>query len=245
MDSEKEKMLRGELFHSFSSELVAARARCGHACHIFNTAVDASRVERINLLHDILGKPHIPSDASNEVLEQCAWVEPPFRADYGTNIELGENVFINFNCTILDTCKVTIKSRTLLGPSISLFSATHPIEAHVRNGSKGPELGKDIVIEEDCWLGGNVCVLPGVTIGRGAVVGAGSVVTKDVPANSVVVGNPARVVRTLKPTEGEESQAKRKDDATIESLVKRVEFLEEEIRAIKNTLKRQETNSEC
>ena len=105
-------------------------------------------------------------------------MEPPIRIDYGTNVELGENVFINFNATILDTCRVSIGARTLLASNVSLFSGTHPLDPEVRNGTKGPETGKEIVIEEDCWLGGNVTVLPGVRIGRGSTVGAGSVVTK-------------------------------------------------------------------
>ena len=106
------------------------------------------------------------------------WIEPPIRIDYGTNISLGANVFINFNATILDTCKVSIGARSLLASNVSLFAGTHPLDPEVRDGTKGPELGAEIVVEEDCWLGGNVTVLPGVRIGRGSVVGAASVVTK-------------------------------------------------------------------
>lgn len=98
--------------------------------------------------------------------------------DYGVNVKLGKNVFINANCTIIDTCLVTIGDRTLMAPNISLYSGTHPLDPEVRNGTKGPEMGRQIHIEEDCWLGGNVIVLPGVRIGKGSVVGAGSVVTK-------------------------------------------------------------------
>ena len=113
-----------------------------------------------------------------EVLEAEPWVEAPFRADYGTNVELGANSFINFNCTVIDTCKVRIGPRTLLGPNVSLYSGTHPLDHEVRNGTAGPESGKDIDIGADCWLGGGVTVLAGVKIGRGCVVGAASVVTK-------------------------------------------------------------------
>ena len=127
-------------------------------------------------------KPLPPPAATDEEDEalfgEAAWVERPVRIDYGTNVELGDNVFINFNCTILDTCKVTIGARTLLASNVSLFSGTHPLDPDVRNGTKGPELGGEIHIEEDCWIGGNVTVIPGVRIGKGSVVGAGSVVTK-------------------------------------------------------------------
>ena len=125
----------------------------------------------------------LPPPAATEALDELLfeadpWIEPPIRIDYGTNLILGEGVFINFNATILDTCRVSIGARTLLAANVSLFSGTHPLDPEVRNGTAGPELGKEIVIEEDCWLGGNVTVLPGVTVGKGSVVGAGSVVTK-------------------------------------------------------------------
>jgi acetyltransferase-like isoleucine patch superfamily enzyme len=126
----------------------------------------------------IAGTPQLPADTPEEVLDNAPWVEAPFHADYGTNIRLGNNVFINFNCTITDPCLVRIGSRTLIGPNVSLYAASHPLDPDVRNGTKGPESGKEITIGEDCWLGGGVTVLPGVTIGKGSVVGAASVVTK-------------------------------------------------------------------
>jgi len=109
----------------------------------------------------------------------------------------GKGVFINFNCTFLDTGIITIGARTLVGPNCSFYAATHPLDPFLRNGIKGPELGADINIGEDCWFGGNCIVLPGVTLGRGVTVGAGSVVTKDVPAFHVVAGNPARILRKI------------------------------------------------
>ena len=159
--------------------------------------------------------PAATSEEDEELFAEDPWVEPPIHIDYGTNIELGPNVFINFNATILDTCKISIGARTLLASNVSLFSGTHPLDPEVRNGTKGPELGAEIVIEEDCWLGGNVTVLPGVKIGRGSVIGAASVVTKvqnakifkglitvltsgqDVPPYTVVAGNPARKIRDV------------------------------------------------
>lgn len=106
------------------------------------------------------------------------WVEPPVMMDYGTNFRLGEGVFLNYYTTIVDTCLISIGARTLVGPNCSFYSGTHPLDPAVRNGTNGPEMGKPIVIGEDCWLGGNVIILPGVTLGQGVTIGAGSVVTK-------------------------------------------------------------------
>ena len=119
------------------------------------------------------------TDEEDEALfDDEAWIEPPFRIDNGTNFKLGRNVFINSNCTVVDTCVVSIGDRTLVGPNLSLYSGNHPLDPDLRNGTKGPEAGKPITIEEDVWIGGNVTVCPGVTVGRGSTVGAGSVVTK-------------------------------------------------------------------
>jgi acetyltransferase-like isoleucine patch superfamily enzyme len=126
--------------------------------------------------------------------------------DYGFNVRFGKNVFVNFNSVFLDTCLITIGSRTLVGPNVSFFSATHPLDPAVRNGTQGPETGKEIHIGEDCWIGGNAIILPGVTIGKGCTVGAGSVVTKSVPDFTLVAGNPAKVIRKIEtamdPTQG-------------------------------------------
>lgn len=103
---------------------------------------------------------------------------PPFRADNGVNISLGTNVFINCNCIMIDTCRVTVGSRVLIAPNVSFYSGTHPLDPDLRNGTKGPEGGKEITIGDDCWIGGNVTICPGVHIGKGSTVGAGSVVTK-------------------------------------------------------------------
>lgn len=123
-------------------------------------------------------------------------------------LRIGSGVYINFNCVLLDTCLITIGARTLIGPSCSFYSATHPLDPFLRNGIQGPELGSPITIGEDCWFGGGVTVLPGVTIGRGVTVGAGSVVIKDVPAFHVVAGNPARIVKKINPTSPDPTSAK-------------------------------------
>jgi acetyltransferase-like isoleucine patch superfamily enzyme len=117
--------------------------------------------------------------------------------DYGYNVKLGKNVFVNFNSVFLDTCTIRLGDRTMVGPNVSFFSATHPLDPAVRDGTRGPELGKEIHVGEDCWIGGNVVILPGVVIGRGSTIGAGSVVTKSVEAFTVVAGNPARVIRRV------------------------------------------------
>ncbi|MCJ1473226.1 hypothetical protein MMC13_001877, partial [Lambiella insularis] len=145
------------------------------------------------------------------------WIEPPINIDYGTNVRVGSDVFINRNCTILDTCLVTIGSRTLFGPNVSLYSGTHPLNPAVRNGTAGPELGNEIRIEEDCWIGGNVTVLPGVRIGRGATVGAGSVVVKDVEPFTVVAGNPAKLLRKIETSLDSNQEADTSKDASSDA----------------------------
>jgi acetyltransferase-like isoleucine patch superfamily enzyme len=109
-------------------------------------------------------------------------------------------VYVNSNSTWIDTCLISVGSRTLIGPNCSFYSGTHPTDPTIRNGTKGPEAGAPITIGEDCWFGGNCIVLPGVTIGKGSTIGAGTLVNKDVPPYSVVVGNPGRVVKTIVPS---------------------------------------------
>lgn len=138
------------------------------------------------------------ADADDEVqLADFPIVDTPVKMDYGYNVKLGKNVYVNSNSTWIDTCEISVGARTLIGPNCSFYSGTHPLDPTIRNGIRGPESGKPIVIGEDCWLGGNVIVLPGVTIGEGSTVGAGSVVTKDVPPYHCVAGNPARIIRKI------------------------------------------------
>ncbi|OJJ01455.1 hypothetical protein ASPVEDRAFT_28115 [Aspergillus versicolor CBS 583.65] len=207
-DTEKDKMLRGELYRAFTPELTADRARCRAACTRFNNAGEVSRRRLLELWKDIAQDttplPPAKEDPAEDdaVLENEPWIEQPIRVDYGYNVKLGQGVFINFDCVIIDTCQVTIGARTLFGPKVNLYSGTHPLDPDLRNGTSGPETGKEIHIGEDCWLAGNVTVLPGVTIGNGAVIGASSVVTKDVPAYHLAVGNPAKVIREIERSGG-------------------------------------------
>lgn len=214
--SEKEKMLSSELYQANSPELIEERERCKGACIRFNNASDpnvgVSKVETGRLLLEVLrpgekwavmmqNTQGAPPKYVNEKGAPCdivdVKIDAPFTCSYGYNIRLGKDVHIEFGCTILDSCLVTIKERTIISPNVSIFSATHPIDPRKRNGAQGPEVANPVMIEEDCWIGGNTIVLSGITIGKGSVVGAGSVVTKDVPPFTIVAGNPARVVRGI------------------------------------------------
>ena len=126
---------------------------------------------------------------------QDSYIVPPFRCDYGYNIEIGENFYSNYNCTILDCAKVTIGNNVLFAPNVSLFTAGHPIDATLR--AQEYEYAFPITIGNDVWIGGNTVINPGVTIGSNVVIGSGSVITKDIPSNCIAAGNPCRVIRDI------------------------------------------------
>ncbi|KAI5799335.1 trimeric LpxA-like protein [Peziza echinospora] len=186
--TEKERMLRGELYYAFDPTLNKERAHAAAACHAFNSAPpDLSRRGRLELQNKqvnpiILGLPPLPPVGPDfdeaRLDDEYPWILPPFVSDYGYNTRIAAGSFINFNATFLDTCPITIGTRVLVGPNVSFYAATHPIDPRVRNGCNGPELGKPIVVEDDVWIGGGAIICPGVTIGKGSTVGAGSVVTK-------------------------------------------------------------------
>lgn len=143
--------------------------------------------EKYEILRDLLGCCH-----------EDTLIEPPFRCDNGKNIFIGRKFYANYNFTVLDTDTVTIGERVCLGPNVTLCTASHPLHPESRAGKDGfRPLKAPIVIEDDVWIGGNVMVLPGVTIGRGAVIGAGSIVNKDIPPMTVAVGNPCKVLREI------------------------------------------------
>ncbi|KAF5862213.1 hypothetical protein ETB97_011918 [Aspergillus alliaceus] len=201
---EWQKMLNGELYWAWDEDLQANRERCKLACQRFNEAGQVSRRRRVELWRDIIGDtrplpPPLADPKEDEVQfkDTDPFVDPPISIDHGLNFRVGKGTFLNFNLLVLDTCLVTIGERTLFGPNVSLYGATHPMDPAVRRGLEGPEAGKEIHIEDDVWIGGSVIILAGVRIGRGSTVGAGSVVTKDVPPYHFVAGNPARIIRKI------------------------------------------------
>lgn len=182
--TEKEKMLAGELYVSTGEELVNDRINAKKLCRAYNSLEPDKYEERKNVLLTLLGK------TKGNFL-----IEPNFWCDYGYNIEIGENFYSNHNLVILDPAKVTFGDNVFIAPNCGFYTAGHPIDAQKRNDSL--EYAYPITVGNNVWIGGNVVVLPGVTIGDNAVIGAGSVVTKDIPSNVVAVGNPCRVLREI------------------------------------------------
>lgn len=176
-------MLAGELYDPLDRELVARRARARDLCRALAATVEAEQGERRRILRDLLG-------AGGD----SAWIEPPFHCDYGSNLHLGERVFFNFDCVVLDVARVTVGDFTLFGPAVQIYTATHPMNAALR---RTRELAKPVAIGADVWVGGAAVILPGVCIGARSVIGAGSVVTRDVPEGVFAAGNPCRVVRRI------------------------------------------------
>jgi maltose O-acetyltransferase len=174
-------MLAGELYDAGDPELVAERARCAKLLRRFNSE-PAQTTQRV-----ILGE--LLADVG-----EGTWVRPPFFCDYGWNIRMGEGVFLNFNCVILDVVPVTIGDRVQIASAVQILAADHPRDPEVRK--TGLENGRPIVIEDDVWIGAGAILCPGVTVGARSVVGAGSVVTRDVPAGVVAAGNPCRVLHS-------------------------------------------------
>ncbi|TKX21363.1 maltose acetyltransferase [Elsinoe australis] len=198
---EYEKMISGMLYDSFTSELNAARFKARKWCHNYNTTFpDVSNFEDLAQARGAMLKEILGSIADEE-----AFIEPPFVVDYGCNLKLGKRFYANFNFTVLDCGIVTIGDRVMLGPHVSIFAATHEVEVESRR--QNIEYTKPVTIGDDVWIGGHTVILPGVTIGEGCTVAASSVVTKDVPPWSVVMGSPARVVKKVPRAPQEESRA--------------------------------------
>ena len=183
MPSEREKMLAGELYDALDPELVAGRERARDLCHALNATREAEAEARRRILRELFA-------AGGD----SVWMQPPFYCDYGSNIELGERVFFNFNCVVLDVCRVRIGDFTLFGPGVQILTPVHPLNPELR---RREEYGRPIEIGSDVWVGGGALILPGVRIGSRAVIGAGSVVTRDVPDDVFAAGNPCRVVRPI------------------------------------------------
>ncbi len=182
MKSEKAKMLDGELYRPTDPQLVADRRQARLLLEAYNRTSIDELAERDRLLRELI-----------PVVGRNLWIEPPFYCDYGEHITIGNDVYFNFNCVILDVAPVTIGSRVLFAPGVQIYAATHPTSPSIRR--TGLELGQPIAIGDDVWIGGSAIICPGVSIGAGTTIGAGSVVTKDIPTRVVAAGNPCRVLR--------------------------------------------------
>ena len=184
--NEKEKMIAGLAhFPIADKELIEGRKRCKNLCYEYNKIKPENTKKREKIIRKLLGK------TGKRFL-----IEQPFHCDYGYNIEIGENFYSNHNLVILDPAKVTIGDNVLIGPNCGFFTPEHPLDTE--NRIKGIEYAFPIKIGNNVWLGGNVSVLSGVSIGDNTVIGAGSVVTKDIPANVIAAGNPCRVIREIR-----------------------------------------------
>ncbi len=181
--TEKEKMINGEYYNPMDKELVIDRYNAKTLCHEYNKLSPADDNIRINLIEKIFHKQ----------IYNCK-VEPYFFCDYGYNIEIKSNFYANHNLVMLDANKIIIGDHVFVGPNCGFYTSIHPTDNDLRN--KGLEKALPIVIEDNVWIGGNVTILAGVTIGENSVIGAGSVVTKDIPKNSIAVGNPCMVVKS-------------------------------------------------
>ena len=176
-------MLAGELYDPLDPELVAGRERARDLCQALNATREGEQEVRRRILRELFATGG-----------DSVWMQPPFFCDYGTNIFLGERVFFNFNCVVLDVCAIRVGDYTLFGPAVQIYTPMHPFNAELR---RKEEFGKPVEIGSDVWVGGGAIILPGVRIGSRAVIGAGSVVTRDVPDGVFAAGNPCRVIREI------------------------------------------------
>jgi maltose O-acetyltransferase len=183
MPTEREKMLAGELYDPLDPELVQARNRARDLCQDLNATRETEQEARRRILIELVGTGG-----------DSVWMQPPFFCDYGSNILLGERVFFNFNCVVLDVCVVKIGDFSQFGPAVQIYTATHPMNAALR---RTQEFAKPIEIGSDVWVGGGAIICPGVKIGSKSVIGAGSVVTRNVPGGVFAAGNPCRVIREI------------------------------------------------
>ena len=186
--SEKDKMLAGELYRTDAPELIADRAATAAWLARYNAASPGSAAESWAIL-----KEQLAEIGNGTVVRQ------PFYCDYGYNIRIGADVFLNFDCVILDVVSVVIDDGAQIGPAVQIYAADHPRDPAARRA--GLEFGRPICIGRNAWIGGGAILLPGVSIGDNAIVGAGSVVTRDVSAGVIVAGNPARRVAKRRPAD--------------------------------------------
>lgn len=188
----REKMLSGQYYISWNDELTLERERAKDLCYKFNHMKPSMRKERGNIIQQLFGK----------VGENC-WIESPFNCDYGSNIVAGDNFYANTNCCILDCAKVTFGNNVWIGPNVSFYTPEHAFVSEER--AAGYERALPITVGDNVWIGGSVSIVAGVSIGADSIIGAGSVVTKDIPEGVIAVGNPARILRKI--TEADRMEA--------------------------------------
>ncbi|MDQ1146476.1 maltose O-acetyltransferase [Bacillus sp. SORGH_AS 510] len=184
MKTEKEKMLNGEMYNPVDPELVQGRENARRLTRLFNQTIETEIEIRTELLKELFG-----STGEN------IYIEPTLRCDYGYNIYVGENFYANFDCVFLDVCEIRIGENCFIAPGVHIYTATHPLNPFER--ISGKEYGKPVSIGDNVWVGGRAVINPGVTIGNNVVIASGAVVTKDIPDNVVVGGNPARIIKEI------------------------------------------------
>ncbi|MFE7083375.1 maltose acetyltransferase domain-containing protein [Priestia megaterium] len=184
MKTEKQKMLNGELYLANDIELVKERENARRLTRLYNQTTETETIKRKELLKELFGS--IGNDIS---------IEPTFRCDYGYNIYVGDNFYANFDCVFLDVCEIKIGDNCFIAPGVHIYTATHPLDTEER--ISGAEFGKSVKIGDNVWIGGRSVINPGIKVGNNVVVASGSVVTKNVPDNVVVGGNPARIIKHI------------------------------------------------
>jgi maltose O-acetyltransferase len=184
MVTDKDKMLSGEMYDATDPQLTAERRRARDLCKALNESHDSEQELRERIIRELFG-----------TAGDAIWIEPPFYCDYGSNITLGSKVYFNFNCVILDPAPVIIGSNVLFGPGVQVYTAAHPMNASDRRTWR--EFAQPVKIGSDVWVGGGAILCPGVRIGSQSVIGAGSVVTDDIPEDVFAAGNPCRLIRRL------------------------------------------------
>lgn len=177
----RERIAQGKLFTDYCEGLPEDRLHCKKAMTAFNRSEPDDPKNRFRLMQELFGK------------ETNAWIEPPFYCCYGTNITLGEHTYVNMNCNFIDDGKITVGRAVMFGANVTIATVGHPVKPDMRQYM----YTDPVVIGDNCWIGASVTICPGVTIGENTVIGAGSVVTKDIPANVIAVGNPCRVLREI------------------------------------------------
>ncbi|MEH7011671.1 maltose acetyltransferase domain-containing protein [Neobacillus niacini] len=184
MKTEKEKMLSGELYNPAEPELLQGRLNARRLTRLYNETLETDEEKRTALLNELFGSTR-----------KNIYIEPTFRCDYGYNIHVGENFYANFDCVFLDVCEIRIGDNCFIAPGVHIYTATHPLNPIER--ISGKENGKPVTIGDNVWIGGRAVINPGVNIGDNVVIASGAVVTKDVPDNVVIGGNPAKIIKQI------------------------------------------------